>query len=255
MAIPALSEATTAALKAGNLSIDADGLLRLNSGCYVGKEGVVIKSARHFFPFDTMADNSQFKLQGGLWDQFSSYVGREGYSCAARVDLRAPLPPPSGFKKYAGLMYGITFDQSVLDNCPGSTDLVHHDERWSRGRAPRGTLGLHPRADGMVVVYLESLVSPDGVGPFTTRYVHGEYERASRQFMHFDGAEKDYSQECYELRYAATPTRAPHSDLGYNKVFRIDGAVKFSSWTNLVSAFFYSDGLIKELLEGAGQAP
>ena len=230
-----------------------DGLIILTPDCLVDKRGVTIRSAKVFFPFDEHSDSGQYKLQNGLWDKFNGLRSNASRSFAVRVNLAKPLPPPSGFVKLGALMYGAKFDKAALDGAREGKALVHFDEL--AGDYPhKATMGIFPRKeDDVVVIYLEALAPPNGER-IQTEFLHAEYRRGSGMFSHVDGALKLYSRKAYESRYTANPTVAPHSDLAYEKIFRIDGPIPFEAWLDLVPAFFPSNRLIREVLETARPA-
>jgi hypothetical protein len=237
-------------LRQAGLKVD-ENLLLLSPDCVLNKRGVVVRLGNAFFPFDELCISGQYKLQGGLWDKINDLRGDGSRSCAVRVDLSKPLALPYGFLKYAALMYGATFNQQLLDDCLEGMGFVYYNEH-AAASPEKATMGVFPRKeDDVVVIYLEALVPPDQTMAIQTSFMHSEYRRSIKSFSHVDGAKKTYSQKNYENRYKANPTIAPHSDIAYDKVFRINGAIPFQQWLDLVTAFFPLNGLIVELLARA----
>jgi len=224
-----------------------DGLLLLSAECALGKQGVVVDK-KYYFRFSNDSANSQFQLDGGLWDSLNRV--RKDNKIAVSVDLNTITEIPRGFKKYAAKMYGIDFSETILRNWREPGYVVHFDEHSVSGNPEKISLAIYPREDGVSVVYLEELNSFSGIElSMRTKFLHAEYNREDKRFSHIDGAYKTYSKESYLDRYMASPVKAKHSDLRYDKVFRFDGGSGFADWLLLVSGFFYGNRLFKELME------
>ena len=86
------------------------------------------------------------------------------------------------------------------------------------------------------------------------RYAHAEYDLVSNSFRHFDGAIHYYTPEEYYQRR--------DSDMNYNsknlqqiktsseKLFKLNGKISISVWTNFVSHFMTGNPLVFEYFEG-----
>ncbi|HPC41794.1 MAG TPA: hypothetical protein PLD91_12815 [Spirochaetota bacterium] len=227
-------------------------LLLLNPDCILDKKGVEVHTFKAFFPFDKLSDSNGYKLQNGLWDKINILRKDKYLSVAIRVDLTNPREHPGGFDKFAALMYGISFNQILLNNCCGEMpSIVHFNDNATKFPDKTTMAMFYRKEDDVVIIYLEALVPPDPTTNSQTSFLHCEYNKSTRNFSHIDGSIKTYSQKLYEKRYNETPTKATHSDINYNKIFRIDGNISFSEWLNLIPAFFNSNPLIEEMLKNA----
>jgi len=222
-----------------------DRLLTLSSDCTLEKRGVII-DGKYCFRFFGDSASTQYQLDGGLWDSLNA--SRKGNVISVLVDLGTLSDLPRGFMKYGAKMYGVNFSEETLQSL-GVKYAVHYDESSGLENPEKISLGVYPREDGVTVLYLEELSSFSVSQPvIKNKFLHAEYSREERIFTHIDGAYKTYSQAAYLKRYASSPVAAMHSDLGYDKVFRLDGKTRFANWLMLASGFFYGNKLLAELM-------
>lgn len=81
------------------------------------------------------------------------------------------------------------------------------------------------------------------------KYLHSEYDRKLKRFVHFDGAVRKYTKQQLEERKLVAINKAG-SDQAYTKLFRIDGNIPFLKWKQLISMYLIDNETVNEYFCG-----
>lgn len=81
------------------------------------------------------------------------------------------------------------------------------------------------------------------------KYLHSEYDRKLKRFVHFDGAIRKYKKQQLQNRKLVTINNAG-SDQAYTKLFRIDGNIPFIKWKQLISMYLIYNKTVNEYFCG-----
>lgn len=71
---------------------------------------------------------------------------------------------------------------------------------------------------------------------FGCKYLHTVYNKDSTMFEHFDGAIRAYTKEEIDQRHSVNLSKLGRVGQ-YTKIFRIDGAIPFDTWKELIQLF------------------
>lgn len=77
------------------------------------------------------------------------------------------------------------------------------------------------------------------------RYIHSIYDNDKKEFNHFDGAVRMYSEEQILKRWDLNINKAG-KDTDYTKLFRIDGKLELSDWKKLCILYYKGNPLLFE---------
>lgn len=77
------------------------------------------------------------------------------------------------------------------------------------------------------------------------RYIHSIYDNEKKEFNHFDGAVRVYTEEQILHRWETNINKAG-KNTDYKKLFRIDGKLKLSDWKKLCILYYKGNPLLFE---------
>jgi len=101
---------------------------------------------------------------------------------------------------------------------------------------------------------VEDPSSGDPAERYGCRYMHAEYDPATRRISHFDGAIRQYEGEAYLRRLDSSIDRAGKHSI-YTKLFRFDGDLPVEDWKDLASDHFRGNTLVGEYLGAKDDPP
>ena len=81
------------------------------------------------------------------------------------------------------------------------------------------------------------------------RYMHSIRNMKDHQFIHLDGAVRIYQKGSYERRVATDLPSASKADR-YIKLFKLNGKINDTDWTELVTHFFRENDDVRQFLGG-----
>ena len=111
------------------------------------------------------------------------------------------------------------------------------------------------RRKGLKTVQFEELVAPrrkhcSGAGLIRNRYAHAVWDPGEMHFQHFDGALRGYSAKQYQGRLTTDLKKYTQKSDEYQKLFRIDGALRLDEWCDLLTRYYDQNELVLEYLGG-----
>lgn len=80
---------------------------------------------------------------------------------------------------------------------------------------------------------------------YGSRYIHSIYDTTKKEFVHFDGAIRLYSDEQILQRWNLSINKAG-KNTNYTKLFRIDGKLELSEWKKLSILYYKNNPLLFE---------
>jgi hypothetical protein len=83
------------------------------------------------------------------------------------------------------------------------------------------------------------------VDSYGCRYIHSIYDTNNKEFSHFDGAIRLYSEEAILNRWNFDISKAG-KDTDYTKLFRIDGKLELADWKKLCILYYKGNPLLFE---------
>ena len=104
------------------------------------------------------------------------------------------------------------------------------------------------KEDESMVLEIEELTdnpSPVSNELYHCRYVHSIYNSSEKEFVHFDGAIRSYSEESMIERIDKNFVEYGRKAM-YKKLFRIDGKLELDTWKLLITHFYQGNPLIYE---------
>lgn len=158
--------------------------------------------------------------------------------------------------------YGPPLDWERIDD-PNAVGLTVHVRdvastlgRWNNIGDPMDrTEFFWSHRNGLKTIQIEEIRAPredSGHAPdlVINRYVHAMRNIANGAFVHLDGAVMIYEGSPYSGRLAANMPDEPKSSKKV-KLFRIDGVIEDSEWSELVALFFRQNEMVLEYLNPA----
>lgn len=77
------------------------------------------------------------------------------------------------------------------------------------------------------------------------RYIHSIYDNQNKEFIHFDGAVRIYSEDEIIERWETSISKSG-KNTDYTKIFRIDGKLELADWKKLCILYYKSNPLLFE---------
>jgi len=144
--------------------------------------------------------------------------------------------------------YGPLFDKSKLDD-PKAIGLTviqrSKDYMFDLDKTLERTEFLWTYAKNIKTIQIEEISSKtnDYGGMYLNKYCHAERNIINNKFQHFDGAVNVYYKNNYDLRTSTTLNYSEKSSKKI-KLFRIDGDIDSTDWTDLTSFFYKGNEMI-----------
>lgn len=227
--------------------IDKHDLLILNDDMILTNTGVIDRTEKVKYCFDSYSRSYSFSTTGGLWETL--FKNNANYNIRVLVDTKNPLPLAGGLNKTAALNYGKYFSLNLIDKQKSAGHVEYYDETSLKSRYPKLQCSWFHQENGSIQFRIEELIAFNGSNTeVRTRFIHSERDPIKKEFTHLDGACKVYDIESYKKRYMVSLLRAEHAPK-YTKIFRIDGKISSGIWIDLVYRYFYPNILINELFE------
>lgn len=80
---------------------------------------------------------------------------------------------------------------------------------------------------------------------YDCKYVHSIYDTNTKLFDHFDCSVRTFTLEQLEERLSDSMFYK-NKNVGYKKVFRLDGKLKLDTWKNIIECFMMYNNTVKE---------
>ncbi|MDD3803178.1 MAG: hypothetical protein PHW02_02175 [bacterium] len=97
-------------------------------------------------------------------------------------------------------------------------------------------------------------INRNGIELYPSRYVHAEYDLASKEFRHLDGAYHFYTKEEYMIRRDSTIDHNKKSEIKIKglseKMFKFNGKISVETFLEFTGQFYVNNPLILEYFEG-----
>ena len=156
--------------------------------------------------------------------------------------------------------YGPHLTEDVLDRPDTRPSTLVH--RWTDPDDPRRLFdpseefAIRLTLDGQIrTIEAEELVAQDrattGSQFVLVRYLHAQRDISEHVFIHVDGAVRAYLPDIYARRRSVHGFPPHDKDLPsrYRKLFRVDGTITTSEWSQIVALWFRGNHLATEALE------
>lgn len=144
---------------------------------------------------------------------------------------------------------GPYFTKDISNIKPGVAQ--YHQERGEYSNVTE--YNWEDKKDGVFQLEIEEVRDDGGYilkeGVCGCKYLHSEYDRRSKRFVHFDGAVREYTKQQMDDRRCVLLNRAG-SDQPYTKLFRIDGNIPFDRWKQLIGMYLIYNKTVEEYFGG-----
>jgi hypothetical protein len=232
--------------------LDGDGLLDLEGLDARGQ--VLLYEGTGFSYHQFLRRHFTSHINYGLVEAVLRVGAPAGNRVRVAIDERRAMPA-SDYSEFMEKDYwfGPPLSDAWLDDPHRVGTVVHADPGVARApEYPRFFAYWRIDGDGNKVVQMEELsehASANHAGMRVVRYLHAIRDIKRGTFVHCDGAVRAYTPEAYEHRAAETmPTSTKATR--YRKLFRIDGVIGTSDWSDLVARWFRHNSLATEYLTG-----
>lgn len=230
--------------------MDKDGLLCIDSDFILFDSGIEYKNhILHYHQFlrREYTSNPNFDFLGGFIGYYSHTKNKNQFRIA--IDHRRIMPKE--FYAHIGELdtwRGLPFDANKLDdpNYVGLTVLERNkNSLFEQTCSLDRTEFYWSHRDGIKTFEAEEISSDSRVYDhyYLNRYVHSERDIQQKKFRHLDGAVKVYLKDSFSQRKKSLMPKEfkSHSKV---KLWRIDGDITLTAWSQMISLFFKSNEMI-----------
>jgi hypothetical protein len=225
--------------------VDVSGLDARDQGLFLSEWGI------HYHQL--MRRGFSSNINDTLIKKLLEVAGRSGNVLRLGIDHRR-ICPRDEFVNFIeeDFWYGPPLTEEWLDDPNKIGRTVHEDPAGEDAlRGYRAIFAYWRMAsETEKVLQMEELPTRTSMigGRYLCRYLHAIRDIKRGQFIHCDGAVRMYDATTYDKRIAENMPSGTRANR-YRKLFRIDGAVETSEWSDLVVKWFRHNILAGEYVE------